>query len=586
MASTLAISLGQHSAAGRKPVNQDFYGAIVPEGPALQMKGVALAIADGISSSPVSHLAAQTAVRSFLEDYYCTSDGWTVATSAGRVVAAANAWLYGQGRAARLADPEGGAERGFVTTFSALVLHGRMAHLFHVGDSRIQRLEGGRLDCLTQDHHTEGPAGPALSRALGMARDVRIDHAAFPVAEGDVFLLTTDGVHDHLPASAIALAIEEAGDLDAAARAIVSAALKAGSADNLTIQILRVDALPEPAEALREDAADDPEAALLLPLPRAVPEPGEIFEGWHILGVLHASARSHVFEAEDTETGERAALKVAARDKAEDQAHLRAMAMEEWVARRLAHPHLLKAVAAPRPRRLAHTTMALVEGITLDDWMRDNRNPDLADIRPIVAQIASGLQEMHRRGMVHCDLKPANVMIDETGHVTVIDFGSTRIAGVEGAAPVSSRADIPGALQYTAPEILLGDPITPKADVFALGTLAYQLLTGRLPYGAAMARTRTRREQRRIAYDSASGEDSPVPLWADAALKRAVHPDPDRRYDEVAELVADLATPNRALGWDRRPSFAERDPVRFWQAISAVLAVLVLVLLASGASNG
>ena len=77
----LRVSIGQYSSAGRKPLNQDFHGAVVPSGVALTMKGVALAIADGISTSPVGHVAAETAVKSFLTDYYCTSDAWTVKTS-------------------------------------------------------------------------------------------------------------------------------------------------------------------------------------------------------------------------------------------------------------------------------------------------------------------------------------------------------------------------------------------------------------------------------------------------------------------------------------------------------------------------
>ena len=74
----LAVTIGQHSSAGSKPLNQDFHGALVPQGAALLHKGVALAIADGISPSPVSHIAAETAVKSFLTVYYCTSEAWTV----------------------------------------------------------------------------------------------------------------------------------------------------------------------------------------------------------------------------------------------------------------------------------------------------------------------------------------------------------------------------------------------------------------------------------------------------------------------------------------------------------------------------
>ena len=86
--SGLSISLGQYSDRGRKATNQDFHGAVVPEGATLVLKGAAFAIADGISSSPVGHLAAQIAVNSFLSDYYATSDTWTVERAAHRVISA------------------------------------------------------------------------------------------------------------------------------------------------------------------------------------------------------------------------------------------------------------------------------------------------------------------------------------------------------------------------------------------------------------------------------------------------------------------------------------------------------------------
>jgi serine/threonine protein phosphatase PrpC len=94
MPSQLAISIGQHSDKGRKEANQDFHGALIPEEPLLGLKGIAVVLADGISTSDVSAIASESAVKSFLTDYYCTSDSWSVKTSAHRVIAATNSWLH------------------------------------------------------------------------------------------------------------------------------------------------------------------------------------------------------------------------------------------------------------------------------------------------------------------------------------------------------------------------------------------------------------------------------------------------------------------------------------------------------------
>ena len=141
MARALKVSVGQASDKGRKEINQDFHGAMLPEGRQLQSKGVAIVIADGVSSSEVSQIAAESAVKGFLLDYYCTSDSWTVKTSARRVIAALNSWLYAQTRANGFRYDR---DRGYVCTFSALIVKSASAHIFHIGDSRVYRARGAR----------------------------------------------------------------------------------------------------------------------------------------------------------------------------------------------------------------------------------------------------------------------------------------------------------------------------------------------------------------------------------------------------------------------------------------------------------
>src|SRR6187549_3055427 len=140
---TMKVSVGQHSDKGRKEVNQDFYGVAIPPEPLLTSKGVAVALADGIGSSDVSQVASELAVAGFLDDYYCTSEAWSVKKSAERVVAATNSWLHSKTRQSEYRfDPD----RGYVCTLSALVIKSATAHVFHIGDSRIYRLNGGALE--------------------------------------------------------------------------------------------------------------------------------------------------------------------------------------------------------------------------------------------------------------------------------------------------------------------------------------------------------------------------------------------------------------------------------------------------------
>lgn len=573
MRAKLSISLGRHSTAGRKEANQDFHGSLVPDDGQLVSKGIALAIADGISTSALGAVAAETAVKGFLTDYFSTSDAWSVQTSAERVIAATNSWMHAQnakiGRT--LSDEE--RERGMVCTFSALVLKSRSAHVFHIGDARIARIAGRGLEPLTEPHRVYLGGGESyLGRALGVNRHVEIDYRQTALQPGDIFVLTTDGVHEYLSDDAIAGLSGNAGDLDEAAAAIANAALAAGSPDNLTVQLVRIETLPDGDldDLIGGDTA-------LPPAPRL--EPGRDFEGYAILRELHAGSRSHVYLARDRADGQRVAIKVPATDHAQDPAQLQALLLEEWVARRVNNPHVLKAAPLRGARRFAYSVTEYAEGQTLDAWMHDHPAPELPVVRSLIKQIAAGMQALHRREMLHRDLRPKNVIIDADGTARIIDFGSAKVAGVEELALRADDSAFAGTMQYSAPELYLGMAASPRSDIFSLGVIAYQMLTGRLPYGPRLAAADTRAAQRKLRYVPIIERNPAVPDWMDAAIARAVSIDPSQRYGELSEFVYDLVHPNPALiAPDPRPLLARR-PERLWQAVSGVLLVLLVLAL-------
>ena len=567
----LKVAIGQHSDRGRKAVNQDFYGWRAPAEPLLTSKGIAIALADGIGSSDVSQVAAELAVMAFLDDYYSTSETWSVRKSADRVLAAANSWLHSRSYHSSYRYEK---DRGYVCTLSGLVLKGTTAHLFHVGDSRVYRLQGllgDGLEQLTQDHRVRVAEDESyLSRAVGFNSQLEIDYRALEIERGDVFLLATDGVYEHIDAAFVPQAIREArGNLDEAARAIVAEAYRRGSTDNLTVQIVSVEDLPE-GGALHQ------QLARLAPPPLL--EARAEIDGYRILREIHASARSHLYLAEDLESGGRVVLKTPAADLQADPELLERFMLEEWIARRLNSPHVLKPYPQTRERRFLYVVMEYIEGQTLAQWMTDNPRPDLETVRGMVEQIARGLQAFHRMEMLHQDLRPENIMIDRTGTVKIIDFGSVSVAGVNERAPAGEPSRILGTLQYTAPEYFVGEAGSERADLYSLGVIVYQMLSGRLPYDAEAARVRTRAAQRKLRYAPVLDEERDIPLWIDAALRKAVHPEPLERYDALSEFVYDLRHPNAGLL--RRLPLAERNPVQFWKGVSLVLGVaLFLVLL-------
>ncbi len=573
MSSELKISAGQYSDKGRKEVNQDFHGIYVPKEPQLSAKGITIALADGISSSAVSDVASQYAVTGFLEDYYCTSEAWSVKTSAERILSATNSWLHAQTQKSQYRYDK---DKGYVCTLSAMVIKSTTAHIFHVGDSRIYRLRGRALEQLTSDHRVWISQGQSyLGRALGIKPQLEIDYQTQQVEQGDIFLLATDGVYEHVSehdmAAIIHICAGEPDGLETAARAIVEKAFKQGSTDNLTAQIVRVDALP------RQQAAELVQQLSGLPLPPIL-DARTAFDGYTIIREVHGSSRSHIYLALDGETGAQVILKTPSIDLQADPAYLERFLTEEWIARRINHAHVLKPYVPTRKRHYVYVATEYIDGQTLTQWMIDNPRPALEAVRGVVEQIAKGLRAFHRLEMLHQDLRPENIMIDRTGTVKIIDFGSTRVASLTEAAAPGEPDPVLGTAQYAAPEYFLGEGGTTRSDIFSLGVITYQMLTGRLPYGAEVAKCRTRAAQNRLRYDSALHDDREIPAWIDGVLRKAVHPNPARRYDELSEFLYDLRHPNRAFLDKTRPPLLERNPLLFWKGVSLILAAIIVVL--------
>lgn len=570
MSGHLRVTLGQHSLAGTQHANQDFHGACLPSGHVLASKGIALALADGISSSGVSQVAAQTAVRAFLEDYYATSDAWSVRRAAQRVLAATNAWLHAQNMHG---DARFDRDRGQVCTFSALVVKGRDLHLLHVGDARLFRLHAHALEQLSEDHRVRlSSAESYLGRALGTGPNVEIDYRCWEAERGEVYLLATDGAYAHLDAASVHDALaRHADDLDAAAARLVAQSRERGSIDDATLQLLRIDELPD-ADARHPQLARD---GLALPPPLA---PRTVFEGFTIVRELQIGPRSHVHLAVDIDSQQQVVLKTPSTDLRDDAEALDRFVLEEWVARRIDSPHVLKAWAGVRPRTHLFVAMEYIDGQTLAQWMVDHPRPSLDSVRAIMSQLARGLQALHGREMLHQDLRPENVMIDRHGTVKLIDLGTVQVAGLAEGRRDTHTNLAPGTLQYMAPEYLLGQGGSPRADLFSLAAISYQMLGGRLPYGLQAARVRVPRDVRGLRYVPLRHIRPELPGWLDAVLGKALHPDPAKRQEAVSEFAHDLQSPGPPFHRSRVVPLVERDPVRFWQCATVLLALATLLL--------
>ena len=567
----LKVTVGQCSDKGIKDLNQDFHGVAIPQEPQLSSKGIVIALADGISSSTVSQIASAAAINGFLSDYYCTSETWSVKQSGQRVLYATNSWLHSQTRQSQYRYDK---DKGYVCTFSCLIIKSNTAHVFHVGDTRVYRLHDTSMEQLTNDHRLWISEDKSyLSRALGIDQQLDIDYQSFAVSTGEIYILATDGVHEFVSANDIIAGIKQSGDnLDLAAQTIVDKALANKSDDNLTIQILRIDDLPD--QGLNEVQLQITD----LPFPPELDARME-FDGYEIIRGLHSTSRSHVFLAKDIESDQRVILKIPSIDLRNDPAYLERFLMEEWIAKRIDSAHVLKPIANARQRQFLYVAMEFIEGKNLAQWMRDNPKPNLDDVRDIVEQIAKGLRAFHRLEMLHQDLKPDNIMIDQSGTVKIIDFGATLVAGLEEMESAIDQPLILGTAQYSAPEYFLGENGSIYSDQFSLGVITYQMLTGKLPYGSNIAKARSKTAQNKLKYQSLISDDCEIPAWIDDAIRKAVHVNPYKRYEDLSEFVYDLRHPSKTFLTKTKPPLLERNPVVFWQSVSIILLITIFILL-------
>jgi serine/threonine protein phosphatase PrpC len=553
-------SVGFASQTGPRERNEDFAGAVFGWELPQPRHDVVAAIADGIGGAKGGRVAAETAVRGFLDGFCDLPETMEVRRAAANVVNALNGWIYSQGKR----DP---ILAGMGCTFTALVLRGRIAHILHVGDSRAYRLGGDRLTCLTVDHVREDGTGRSriLNRALGVETEVRLDYATQPLARHDRFLLCSDGVHGVLTLDTIADILRERSASDDSARALVAAALDSGSTDNCTALVVDVVELPT------VESADIGAAIGQLPL-RAVPVDGETVDGF-LLKVLVSDGRyTRLFGAIDEIEGGEVVLKFPKPQVAAVATYRAAFVREAWVGARVHSPWVCRTIELPPGRQTClYTVMPLYQGELLET--RLTRRLGLEEGRNIAIKLARGAAALHRAGIIHRDIKPDNVMLERDGSLKLLDLGAVRVTGLEDSLP----ENIPGTAAYMAPEMFDGEPGNEATDLYALGITMFRAFTGEFPYGNPDATSPPRRDRPRPL--SALRPD--LPAWLEAAIGRAIAIDPAKRFRDMIEFAVEMETgPARAPVAVHRPrTFYERNPVRFWQAVAALLGLALILSL-------
>ncbi len=573
--SQLVVDIASHSIQGRKNINEDSVGFCIPED-ALQLesKGIVLAVADGVSSAEAGKEASNTAINRYISDYYQTPETWSVKHAGQKLLSSINLTLY------KRSHEFTNEEKGYLTTFTALVLKSRISHFFHAGDSRAYLLRQGELKQLTRDHIASIGSGRSfLARAMGMDNSIQIDYGQLNLENDDILLVTSDGIHDFVDEQQIASIISQAKSCNERIEALVQAAYDNGSDDNISGALCQIKSLPN-------ESLDDYNSKLTrLPFPPPLEE-NVVLDGYKVIKELFASSRSQLYLVEDIDTGEQMVMKTPSINFLEDTGYIDRFIQEEWIGKRINNEHVVKIIQQKRPRTCLYYLMEYVHGISLDKWMEKNRFPKPKVAINIVEQVADGLAAFHKMETIHQDLKPANILInEETLHIKIVDFGSVFVAGLAEVFIPLEHEGVLGTATYSDPQYLLGKNTGIQGDLYALATITYELFTGKLPYGNKIEECQTAFEYDRLRYISAREFNPVIPRWFDRTLQRGVTFDLEQRYDNIEEFLYDLRHPNPDYLRDDPKIKKNKSQILFWQLLSGfwiLMFALVIALFSKG----
>src|SRR5437773_3294573 len=307
-------------------------------------------------------------------------------------------------------------------------------------------------------------------------------------------------------------------------------------------------------------------------------EPGAVLaQRYEILEILGEGGMGAVYKAMDRELSRPVALKVIRPDLAGNQAILDRFKQELLLAREVTHKNVIRIYDLGEAEGVKFITMEYVEGKDLRTLIHEQTKLAPEEAVEIMQQVCRALEAAHSVGIIHRDLKPQNVMRDKSGRILVMDFGLARTLEGDG---MTQTGALVGTMDYMSPEQALGKELDQRSDLFALGLIFYELLTGKMPYKAdsVVASLLKRTQERAVPVSS---HDAAIPRPLSNIVGKCLEPDVKLRYQNSAEILADLEAwqGGRAAATLHFPSsskpWGQTIP---WPWIGGIAAVLVLVI--------
>lgn len=502
-------------------------------------------LCDGAGTGTPAREAARRAVSTLIENYSARPRSWDPPRALTEFTRLLNRSLY-QESLARYERPE------MVSTLAAAVIEGNRLYGVNLGDSRISLWRNDRLLTLSEDH-VDADQRNMLTRALGMTEETTPNVFHIDLEDGDVALLCSDGLSNHLEPTQIDSALRQRSS----ARSLVHSALlhaKAETMDDISAVVLDIQKTGQ-LRAMSERALTIPETLAK----------GQVIDGYELIRSFQGTDRVWLAEKEH----QRVVIKFAPQEAISSEPHLNAFVREAWNATRLQSEHFVRS-HEPAGQTLRYYVMEFVDAPSLCSVLRER----LLSVDSALALghfLAEASQTLLRLDLAHGDIKPENILC--AGDYARLTFKLVDIGSAVELFSISSRA---GTASYLAPERFHGAPISERTEIFAIGVTLYQALTGKLPYGEI------ERFQTPVFSPARSLTklNPNVPAWLETVVRRAITISPERRYQHYSELLHDLRHPAKVQPFfEHATPLVERISPRFYKVGFFLLLVVNLILL-------
>jgi serine/threonine protein phosphatase PrpC len=584
----MELTYAEFSSAGPvRPKNEDSLGFCQSgeEGDP-KARGAVAVLADGVAGCGRGEVASRLALEAAVQTFRDGKPGAPARQLLTQMFNAANLAVFDR-------SIQGEDQGPLATTLTISLFRNDNVTVGHVGDCRVYLIKKGEIRLLTKDHTYAGlqvkmglisPEEAmtssfryVLTRSLGQEPFIRIDLESVEVAPGDFLVQCSDGLHGSVTSAEI---LQEATHYppEEACRRLVALAERRGSDDNISVQVARIEKVERVlhfrGSRSYQEVSETPASSDGIRL-------GEILDGrFRIEEMINQGGMSSIYKAIDLTTDHPVAIKVPMMRFESDPGFFSRFQREEGIGMSLDHPSILHYWPVEEKSR-PYIVMEYLEGQTLSRLLHIVKRLPVPDALRIASRICDALEYMHRRNVVHRDLKPQNIMICNDGTMRIMDFGISKALGQKRItfAGLSSAMGTP---DYMAPEQVKGKSGDSRTDVYSMGAILYEMVTGSTPFEGANAFIVM---NARLTGDPVAPRklNPQIPPQVEEIILHAMERDPAQRYPTAQAMKAELDSPVsvQLTGRHQRLQAPRAWKIR-WRRVRVVLISVAAVLIAFG----